>query len=141
MGCSFGWAGCDDSDSKENVLMGSWLTKLTSWFLGVFQTSNLFFETCLKALMGKLYLLFLPLIAIIKMVYDFNRALTNKIIDLMNSLEGFSLGDMPDVNFITWINYWFPLDTLLNVGLMVITFAIVCLKIRFMLKLKKIILF
>ncbi len=140
LGDSVFWVGHDDSIGKKDVLMG-WLGKLTSWLLGAFQVGHAFLETCLKAMMGKLYLLFLPLIAVIKMIYDFNRALTNKIIALMNSVEGYSLESIPDSNFITWVNYWFPLDTLMNVILMVITFAIACLKIRFMLKLKKIILF
>ena len=93
-------------------------------------------------MLNRLYLLILPLISTMKLIYDFIREIINELIAQIQAIglhiDG-SLTNIPEL--VSFVNAYFPIDTLLSVLSILFTLWIGCLLISAIIKLKQAIIF
>ena len=117
-----------------------WLSSLTSWLSNAFNVLAGVGRTITHWVMNRLYLLVIPLISGLKLIYDFLRELLGLVIEKLNSLGAMSAEiGLPD--YITFVNAYFPIDTLFSVLLVLFTLWIGCLVISAIIKIKQAVLF
>jgi hypothetical protein len=103
-----------------------WLTSLTAWLGNACNVLNNFLKASTQWLLSKLYLLILPFVGVLKLVFDFCRSCIDGVVSFIQGLgEGFhSAVSFPAV--ISFVNSWFPVDEILISSAALFTFFVAC---------------
>lgn len=102
-----------------------WLSNFTAWLANVFNALGGLFRSLWQWLLTKLYLLVAPLIAILKLVYDFCRSIINLVVAKIQALA--SLPDQGGANFgssMQLLNCVVPVDETFAMLALLFTLAI-----------------
>ena len=107
-----------------------WLSVLCNFFINAFASLNAVLKSAFHFMMERLYLMVLPLIMALKGVYDFVRILVDSIISSMQGMDSVSGGGgglaATGTDIVSFVNYAFPLDEILQGLIVLFTFWIGC---------------
>jgi hypothetical protein len=118
------------------------LAKLTGFFLNIWSVLEELFKKLFIFLIQHLYMMLVPGIMFLKMVYDLCRAVTNIVINLLHSLgDGFDNGSLSLPDLISFVNYFFPIDEIFVTTALLFTFFVGCQTIATIRGIKQTILF
>ena len=111
---------------------------IISWLSNAFGIFNSISRSIAHWVLNRLYLLVIPLISTIKLIYDFVREILNELLSQFQALgDGLHVGGMSIPDMVAFVNAYFPLDTFFQVLSILFTLWIGCMLISAVLKIKQ----
>lgn len=126
---------------KGVVMFLGWLTQLTSFLSSLFKASSDFSGSFAKFLLNHVFLLVLPGIGIIKLVYDFARSCIDRVVLSLSGFQAFDSGEAALPAVISFVNFFFPIDAVFLSVTLLFTFFLTCQLIATIRGIKQTILF
>lgn len=103
-----------------------WLTELTGFLSNVYGVLAGALRTCFAFLVNHIYLLFLPAIAGLKLIYDFFCAVWGLVLDKLLSVPAFDSGTVTFPSVLGLINSVYPIDETLAALAALFAFFVIC---------------
>lgn len=101
--------------------------EIFAWLSNIFSALGAFFKSMNEWILSKLYLLVLPFVGVLKLVYDFCRSCVDAVVDMMTSLgTGFSQTSFSVPGVVSFVNAFFPVDEIFLSATLLFTFFCGC---------------